>query len=282
MGMRSEKEKMIAGELYLAGDALLVKERQEARALLEKFNRELDPSAREAMLKGIFGKVADRVYIEPNLRFDYGYNLFVGKNFYANFDCIFLDVCPITFGDNCMLAPNVQIYTASHPLDPTERNSGREDGAPVTIGNNAWLGGGSIILPGVTLGDNVVVGAGSVVTKSFPDNVVLGGNPARVIRYLTEENPAVEENPLAKPRQKIDALDAQIVQLLEERMTAVADVIRIKKEHQIEILDSTREDQVLEKVRQRVKNQAYAETIVATFSDVMAQSRQYQKQQLEE
>ncbi|MHC5269490.1 chorismate mutase [Enterococcus sp. LJL98] len=281
MGKRSEKEKMIAGELYRAGDPELVKDRQAARAVLEVFNQTLDPAVREELLKGILGQVADTIYIEPNVRFDYGYNLFVGKNFYANFDCIFLDVCPITFGDHCMLAPNVQIYTASHPLEPAARKSGLEDGAPVTIGHNAWIGGGSIILPGVTLGDNVVVGAGSVVTKSFPDNVVLAGNPARVIRSLAEENVTDQSHPLAATRQKIDAIDAQIVKLLETRMTEVSEVIRIKKENGMEVLDQTREDQVLEKVRQRVQNPDYAETIVATFSDVMAQSRQYQKTQKE-
>lgn len=280
MDRRSEKEKMIAGELYLAGDPVLVADRQFARGQMAKFNAEIEPVLREEILKQTFGKVADHAHIEPNLRFDYGYNISVGKAFYANFDCILLDVCPITFGDCCMLAPNVQIYTASHPLDPVERNSGYEDGSPVTIGNNVWLGGGSVILPGVTLGDNVVVGAGSVVTKSFPDNVVLAGNPARVIKSLGAET-IVDGNPLVKTRQKIDEIDAQLVKLLEKRMIAVTEVIRIKKENKIDILDNTREEQVLEKVRQRVVDPDYAETIVATFADMMAQSRQYQKQQLE-
>ncbi len=245
---RSEKEKMIAGELYLAGDPELVAGRQFARKQMMRFNAEIDPQIREEILKQTFGQVADTVYIEPNLRFDYGYNITVGKDFYANFDCILLDICPITFGDNCMLAPNVQIYTASHPLDPIERNSGYENGAPVTIGNNVWLGGGCVILPGVTLGDNVVVGAGSVVTKSFPDNVVLAGNPASVIKTVTKKTD-LAEHPLAKTRQEIDALDGQIVRLLEARMQAVSEDVRIKKENDMVILDNTREEEVLEKVR---------------------------------
>ncbi|MFZ2671767.1 MAG: chorismate mutase [Enterococcus aquimarinus] len=277
---RSEKEKMIAGELYLAGDPELVAGRQFARKQMMRFNAEIDPQIREEILKQTFGQVADTVYIEPNLRFDYGYNITVGKDFYANFDCILLDICPITFGDNCMLAPNVQIYTASHPLDPIERNSGYENGAPVTIGNNVWLGGGCIILPGVTLGDNVVVGAGSVVTKSFPDNVVLAGNPASVIKTVTKKTD-LAEHPLAKTRQEIDALDGQIVRLLEARMQAVSEVVRLKKENDMAILDNTREAEVLEKVRGKVQNPDYAETIVATFADMMAQSRRYQKRQLE-
>ena len=115
---------------------------------------------------------------------DYGFNIHIGENFYANFNCTLLDICPITIGKNCMLAPNVQLYTATHPLDPDERNTSIEYGKPITFGDNVWVGGGAIIIPGVTLGDNVVVGAGAVVTKSFPDNVVLGGNPAKIIKLL--------------------------------------------------------------------------------------------------
>ena len=108
----------------------------------------------------------------------------MGENFYANFNCTFLDVCEIRIGDNAMLGPNCQLLTPLHPLDAIERISGLEYGAPITIGNNVWLGGGATILPGVTLGDNVVVGAGAVVTKSFEDNVVIAGNPAKIIKIL--------------------------------------------------------------------------------------------------
>ncbi|NLM66969.1 MAG: chorismate mutase [Enterococcus sp.] len=279
MNQKSEKEKMIAGEYYLAGDETLVADRRYARKQMMKFNAEMDPKKREEILKETFGQITNSAYIEPNLRFDYGYNITVGKNFYANFDCTLLDVCPITFGDDCMLAPNVQIYTASHPIDPEERKSGLENGAAVTIGDNVWLGGGSVIVPGVTLGNNVVVGAGSVVTKSFPDNVVIAGNPARVIKAVEPKKQAAEN--LAEVRQTIDVIDAKLVQLLEERMTAVSEVIRIKKEQDTPILDSTRESQVLEKVAQQVQQKAYETTIVDTFSAIMEKSRHYQKQQLE-
>lgn len=115
---------------------------------------------------------------------DYGYNIHVGENFYANFNCVMLDVCPIRIGDNCMLAPGVHIYTATHPINPVERNSGKEFGKAVTIGDNVWIGGGAIINPGVTIGDNAVIASGSVVTKDVPANVVYGGNPAKFIKSV--------------------------------------------------------------------------------------------------
>lgn len=122
--------------------------------------------------------------MEPYIRFDYGFNTYVGENFYANFDCTILDVCEVRIGDNCMLGPRVHIYTAAHPLDPVERNSGQEFGKPVTIGNNVWVGGGAIINSGVTNGDDVVIASGAIVTRDVPDRVVVGGNPARIIKRL--------------------------------------------------------------------------------------------------
>lgn len=120
------------------------------------------------MLKRLFGGTKENVYVEPDFRVDYGSNIYVGENFYANFDCVILDVCEVHIGDNCMMAPGVHIYTATHPLDPVERNSGLELGKPVEIGDNVWIGGRAIINPGVKLGNNVVVASGAVVTKSFP------------------------------------------------------------------------------------------------------------------
>ncbi len=184
--MKTEKEKMIAGEMYVAADPELIKGRTEARRLTALFNSpfEKEDGENTRILKQLFGSTGENIYMEPNFRCDYGYNIHVGENFYANFDCVMLDVCPITFGDNCMLAPGVHIYTATHPLHPDERNSGKEFGKPVTIGDNVWIGGGAIINPGVTIGDNAVIAAGAVVVKDVPDNAVVGGNPAKVIKMI--------------------------------------------------------------------------------------------------
>ncbi|GGE54624.1 maltose acetyltransferase domain-containing protein [Priestia taiwanensis] len=184
--MKTEKEKMLAGELYQAGDAQLMKERVHARRLTRLFNESLetDESERTELLKELFGSTGDNLYIEPTFRCDYGYNIHIGENFFANFDCVFLDVCEIRIGDNCFIAPGVHIYTATHPLNAMERISGAEYGVPVTVGDNVWIGGRAIINPGVTIGNNVVVASGAVVTKDVPDNVVVGGNPARVLKQI--------------------------------------------------------------------------------------------------
>ncbi|CAH0394450.1 unnamed protein product [Bemisia tabaci] len=183
--MCEEKRKMIAGEMYIAEDSTLVAERIRARRLVHKYNQ-LGPDDEELRQKILTELLPPfkKAFIEPDFRCDYGYNIFLGDNFYANFGCVMLDVCPIRIGKNCMLAPNVHIYTATHPLDPIERNSGKEYAKPVTIGDNVWIGGCAIINPGVTIGDNAVIGSGAVVTKDVPANAVVGGNPAKVIKMV--------------------------------------------------------------------------------------------------
>lgn len=281
MTERTEKEKMIAGELYFAPDSELTADRKYAREQMALINQETDEKVKEQLLKETFGTVSGRIYIEPNVRFDYGYNISIGKNFYANYDCILLDVCPITIGDNCMLAPNVRLFTATHPLHPVKRNSGLELGAPIVIGNNVWIGGAATIVPGVRLGNNVVVGAGSVVTKSFPDNVVIAGNPARVIKTI-DLNEAESADPLQPLREEIDQIDGQITHLLEKRMTTVNEIAQAKKSSHMPVLDENREAKVLDNIRQSVSNKAFEETIVASFESIMAHSRAYQNQRLED
>lgn len=275
--MVTEKEKMIAGQLYFASDAELVADRATAKKLAQAISQTEDKRAREELVKEAFGKTGERVYIEPNINFDYGYNIFVGENFYTNYNSILLDICPITIGNNCMFGPNVQLYTASHPLEPGKRNSGLELGKPITIGDNAWLGGGVVIVPGVTLGDNVVVAAGSVVTKSFGDNVVLGGNPAGVIKTIEEEKTT---DLLAEARKQIDAVDQQLVQLLEKRMAAVSLVTEAKAESGQAVFDSSREAIVLEKIAQKIENPDFQVPIVETFKAIMEQSKDYQRKKL--
>lgn len=185
--MMKEREKMLAGEMYDPMDAELVSARKRARDLLFRYNG-LPPSeeeGRSVVLRELLGGGGKSVFIEPPFHCDYGTNIHVGERFYANFDCVFLDVCEIRIGDDCMIALKVGIYTATHPIDPVLRTSGRECGKPISIGNRVWIGAGSTLLPGITIGNDVVVGAGSVVTRSFPDRVVIAGNPAKIIRHLS-------------------------------------------------------------------------------------------------
>ncbi|BBI33599.1 sugar O-acetyltransferase [Cohnella abietis] len=186
MTAKTEKEKMLDGELYLSSDPQLTKEREFARRTARIYNQtsENEIEHRTSLLKSLFGSTGENLFIEPNIRCDYGYNIHVGENFYANFDCTILDVCEVHIGDNCFIAPGVHIYTATHPIQPLERIAGPEYGKPVTIGNNVWIGGRAVINPGVTIGDNVVIASGAVVTKNVPANTVVGGNPAKIIRNI--------------------------------------------------------------------------------------------------
>lgn len=183
--MPTEKELMLAGQMYNSADPQLVHDRLYARQLLYDYNHSRpDETAKRATLLAQLFNSRTACYIEPFFQCDYGYNITFGENFYANFNCVILDVCPVTFGKNTFLAPNVQIYTATHPLDAQERISGREYGKPISFGDHVWVGGSSVICPGVTVGHQVVIGAGSVVTKDIPDNVVVAGNPAKIIKKL--------------------------------------------------------------------------------------------------
>lgn len=184
--MKTEKEKMLAGELYTPENQGLLEERTAARKITRLFNEtdETESEKRTQLLKELFGSTGETYHVEPPFRCDYGYNIHVGENFFVNFDTVFLDVCEIRIGNNCFIAPGVHIYTATHPINYKERATGLEFGRPVKIGNDVWIGGKSIINPGVTIGNNVVIGSGSVVTKDVPNNVVIAGNPARVIKKL--------------------------------------------------------------------------------------------------
>ncbi|WP_019638391.1 maltose acetyltransferase domain-containing protein [Paenibacillus fonticola] len=183
---RTEREKMLAGEMYDASDPQLVEDRLRARRLTRLFNstHEDELSRRTELLGELLGSAGENAYIEPTFRCDYGYNIHVGRQFYANFDCVILDICEVRIGDYCFMAPGVHIYTATHPLNPQERNAGLEYGKPVTIGNNVWIGGRAVIVPGVTIGDNVVIAAGAIVAKDVPPGAVVGGNPAKILKSV--------------------------------------------------------------------------------------------------
>ena len=186
----NQKERMLKGLPYKAWLDNLEEEREVCKGKIYEINM-LKPNERERipeLIKALLGKTGKNVWIEPPFHCDYGWNIEVGEDFYANYNFMVLDVGKVTIGDNVMIAPNVSIYTAGHPVHPESRNSGYEYGIPVSIGNNVWIGGNVVILPGVSIGDNVVIGAGSVVTKSIPDNVIAAGNPCRIIREITESD----------------------------------------------------------------------------------------------
>lgn len=176
-------------ELPYISDKAVMEEQKVCRRLLQRFNTadRSDFEALSSMIKEILGK-SENAFINPPFYCDYGFNIEVGKNFFANYNCTMLDTAKIIIGDNCMLAPNVAIYTAGHPVHPEARNTAYEYGIGITIGDNVWIGGNSVILPGVHIGSNTVIGAGSVVTKDIPDWVIVAGNPCRVIRAVTEED----------------------------------------------------------------------------------------------
>lgn len=185
--MISEKEKCRQGKLYDANnDTELIAERQACKDICYKYNHLLpsEIKRRENIIVKLFGKTGKKLLIEQPFFCDYGYNIEIGDNFYANVNCVVLDEAKVKFGDNVFIAPNCGFYTAGHPLDVEQRNCGLEYAQPITIGNNVWIGAQVCILPGVTIGDNCVIGAGSVVNKDIPAGSLAAGNPCHVIRKL--------------------------------------------------------------------------------------------------
>ncbi|MGG7175953.1 sugar O-acetyltransferase [Clostridium paraputrificum] len=186
----NQKERMLAGLPYKAWLDGLSEDHMENKLKIYEYNliRPDDKNRKDELIKNILGKTGDTISIEQPFHCDYGKNIQVGNNFYANFNCTILDVARVIIGENVMFAPNVSIYTAGHPIHPESRNSGYEYGIEVTIGDNVWVGGSVVINPGVRIGNNVVIGSGSVVTKDIPDNVIAVGNPCKVVRGITEED----------------------------------------------------------------------------------------------
>lgn len=184
--MQTEKEKMLSGGRYNAADPQLVMERRQARNLLKAFNDSMDEEQekRQQILAKLLGVMGENVLIEPPFFCDYGSNIYLGNNVFFNFNCVVLDVVRVDIGNNILFGPNVQIYTATHPIDYKERATGLELGKPVRIGSNVWIGGSVVINPGITIGDRSVIGAGSVVVKDIPAGVFAAGNPCNVIRSL--------------------------------------------------------------------------------------------------
>jgi maltose O-acetyltransferase len=184
MAERSEKAKMLAGELYRAVGPELATDHRRAQALLCAYNATAVDEAdrRAAILRDLLGSLGEDTIVRPPFYCDYGFNIRLGRGVFVNIGCVFLDVVGIDVGDLCQIGPAVQVYAADHPRDPELRRAGLENGRPVRIGTNVWIGGGAIILPGVVVGDDAVFGAGSVVTRDVPAGAIVAGNPARRLK----------------------------------------------------------------------------------------------------
>lgn len=202
----NQKERMLSGKLYIAGESPeLIQGILRARKLVRAFNDadEMDFDRRTEILRELLGHIGEGTSINPPFRCDYGFNISMGNHVFINYDAIFIDVCPITIGDNVFFGPRVSLYTAGHPIDAEIRNLELEYGKPISIGSDVWIGGNSIVLPGVAIGSNVVIGAGSVVTRDIPDGVVAVGNPCRVLRPITRAD-------RERWQQEKDAYDAEM------------------------------------------------------------------------
>lgn len=184
--VKTELQKMLSDELYIANDPLLVEMRNNARRLFSKYNQTSyeNHEERKTIMTSLLGKAGNNLDIQAPFFCDYGSHIFTGENVFMNFNCIILDCAEVVLGNNVFFGPNVQVYTAYHPIIAAERIKGPELAAPITIKDNVWIGGGAIICKGVTIGENTTIGAGSVVTRNIPANVFAGGNPCRVIREL--------------------------------------------------------------------------------------------------
>lgn len=184
--MGREKEKMLAGDLYDPLDPELSDDRVKTRLLIKELNesREDNPQRRSQILRQLIPQSGEGLWLQPPFYCDYGYNIVTGEKVFFNFNCVVLDVTYVRIGHRTMFGPNVQLYTATHPIDPVERASGAEYAKPITIGDDVWVGGSVVVCPGVTIGSRSVIGAGSVVTKDIPSDVFAAGNPCRVIRAL--------------------------------------------------------------------------------------------------
>ncbi len=186
MNAGTEREKMVAGQLYRCADAELVAARIHARRVVRAHNAS-DPAAgdeRRALLAGLFARFGEGAVLEPPFHCDYGWNISLGDGAYVNVDCVILDCAPVTIGALALIGPGVRLCAATHPVDPAQREAGHEYALPIVVGRNVWVGAGVVIGPGVTIGENSVVGAGSVVTRDVPADVVAAGSPCRVLRHL--------------------------------------------------------------------------------------------------
>ncbi|PZG00523.1 sugar O-acetyltransferase [Micromonospora deserti] len=186
--MTSMRDRMLAGEPYIADEPEIIADLDRAARLMERFNTSpsADPQGRLAALRDLLGEVGEDTWIRPPFHCDYGWQIRIGPRCFVNYNAIFLDVAPITIGADVQIGPNVQLLTPTHPVEPEPRRAKWEAARPITISDNVWLGGGAVVLAGVTVGENTVVGAGAVVTRDLPANVVAVGNPARPVRNLNQ------------------------------------------------------------------------------------------------